>query len=175
MVKYVYQFTNGRELTKAEFLKWFRKKFLYVIRKFGMIEKGDVLGFRKKKDFRSVVLEDLLDFFVEKAPVKVVRLPKKSNKIVESTTSDQVSEKLTLELFKGDISKLKLKPVSENTIRPLYLFLDKEILLYAKLKGLKFKEPKFKQNKISKFIRKLESKHLELKHSIVKSYLEIFN
>ena len=61
-----------------------------------------------------------------------------------------------------------------KTIKPLYLFLDKEVFLYAKLKGLKFKDVSKKKNKLDDFIDDLEKKHPELKHSVVNSYLEMF-
>ena len=49
-MKHVYEFTNKRKLTKAEFLKWFQKKFLYTIRKFEMVKKNDVLGYKKSNN-----------------------------------------------------------------------------------------------------------------------------
>jgi len=64
-------------------------------------------------------------------------------------------------------------------IKPLYLFLDEEVLLYAKLKKLKFKKEikgkKTKKDKISNFIDDLEVKHPEIKHAIINSYLELYN
>ncbi len=173
-MKYVYEFTNKRKVTKKEFLKWFQKKFLYTIRKFNMIKQNDVIGYSKKNDFRSVVLEDLLEMFVEKSYIKLVK-SSKATKFAEASTADTESDKIVHEIFNGDFSKLKENPVQGKIIKPLYLFLDKEVLLYAKLKKLKFKTIKIKQNKISKFVEELEHKHPEIKHSIVNSYLEIFS
>ena len=65
-MKYVYEFTNKRKLTKREFIRWFEKKFLYTIRKFQMIKKNDIVGYEKKSDFRGIVLESLLKMFAEK-------------------------------------------------------------------------------------------------------------
>jgi len=179
-----------------------------------MIKKGDVLGYKKSNDFRDVVLEDLLKMFVKRMPVEIVKLgatplgvyPKgtrtssrpqiaecrgKATKIAIPETTDLISNKIINEIFKGDFSKLKLKPLENKIIKPLCLFLDREVLLYAKLNGLKFspsgvprdiskemptrgKEIKEKNDKVGKFINELEKKHPEIKHSIVKSYLELF-
>lgn len=174
-MKYVYEFTNKRKVTKKEFLRWFEKKFLYTIRKFNMIKNGDIIGYKKTNDFRSIVLEDLLNMLITKAPIEIVKLSnKKANKIASFETSDLEADKIIQEIFKGDFSKTKELPVNRKIIKPLYLFLDKEVLLYAKLKGLKHNIPKNKVDKISKFIEDLEKKHPEIKHSIVNSYLELF-
>lgn len=94
--------------------------------------------------------------------------------MVYPDTTDTIAIKIIYEIFEGKISKLKIKPVESKIIRPFYLFLDKEVLLYAKLKKLKFKEQVDKGNKLSKFINELEIKHPEIKHSIIKSYLDLF-
>lgn len=175
-MKYVYEFTNKRKLTKAEFLRWFQKKFLYTMRKFNMASKGDVIGYKDKQDFRSVVLKDLLKMYSEKSFVEIVKgKSKKANKFAVSDTSDSVTFEIVNEIIKGKISKLKnVNPVNDKEIKPLFLFLDKEVELYAKLKGLKYNKIKVKKDGIFKFIESLEKKHPELKHSVVQSYLELF-
>jgi len=62
--------------------------------------------------------------------------------------------------------------VDGRVIKPLYLFLDKEVLLYAKLRGLKFGdvEEKRKDN-ISLFIDEMEKLHPEVKQAVIASYL----
>lgn len=229
----VYEFTNQRKLCKTCFIHWFYKKFLYTLRKFGMVKRGEIIGYFKKNDFRSAVLEELLKMFSAKGTIKLVNLSLppahnknarssltrvnlnsvnnkisqanlksintfknfqlKQNKIIKivlEDTSDSVSDKLIHSVFEGDLSKLKERPIEDKIIRPLYLFLDKEILLYAMLKKLNFKEKKYfihlplsqmkevlskakPKDKISNFIEELEKKHPEIKHSIVNSYLEI--
>ena len=177
-MKYVYEFTNQRKLTKAEFLKWFQKKALYIIRKFEMIKNNDIVAYENKGDFRGVVLENVLKMFAEKGNVEIVKLPtpkKKSTKIAIPSTIDTESNKLIHELIKGNAKNLKeLGPVVGKIIKPLYLFLDEEVLLYAKLKKLKFKKEIEKKDKISNFIDDLDQKHPEIKRAIVNSYLEIF-
>ena len=118
-------------------------------------------------------------------------------------TTDTEAIKITQIIIKGKEKQLdELAPVYKKTIKPLFLFLDKEVLLYAKLMNLKFKnkpfknvplkkvpkqnmaervsKPKFnlekkeKEDKITRFVNHLEKKHPEIKNSIISSYLELF-
>ena len=90
-------------------------------------------------------------------------------------TIDTESNKLIHDLIKGNTKNLKeLGPVVGKIIKPLYLFLDEEVLLYAKLKKLKFRKGTGEKDKISNFINDLEVKHPEIKHAIINSYLELF-
>lgn len=179
--KYVYEFTNKRKLTKSEFLKWFQKKFLYIMRKFKMTEKGDVIGYHKSNGVHSVVLGDLLKMFSEKAPIKVVtckyadRKKKKIDKFAGTNTSDSTTMLIIDTIINHNSSGLKeYGPVYKDRIQPLYLFLDKEVELYAKLKNLKYKTIKKPCDKLHLFIEDLEKKHPELKHSVIKTYLDLF-
>lgn len=175
-LKPVYEFTNKKKLCKGCFIKYFQKKFLYTIRKFDMIKKGDVVSYKSKGGFRDVVLEDLLNLFVNKGVISVMKVSnKKANKIALSNTLDIESDKIVHILIKNNASKLKkLFPVDKKIIKPLYLLTDDEILLYAKLRNLKIKSKKTKKDKISSFIDELEKKHPEIKRAIVNSYLELY-
>ena len=83
---------------------------------------------------------------------------------------------ITNTLIKKNMNELKkISPMENRIIKPFYLFLDEEVLLYAKLKNLKFKKRKEKKNKISNFIDSLEKKHPEIKRAIVNSFLKIYN
>ena len=186
-IKPVYEFTNQRKLCKNCFIRYFQKKVFYSIRKFGMIQMGDVIGYEKAplptgmtseagglgvrqegartssssrserrpqntelrgNDFRNVVLKDVLDMFVDKQMIELIKSSannfKKSlekqgkvlNKIAISSTLDQEADEIVHEIIQGDIKKLNVKPVEKKVIKPLYLFLDEEVLLYAKLKKL---------------------------------------
>jgi hypothetical protein len=173
--KPVYEFTNKRKLCKTCFIHWFEKKFLYTIRKFKMIDKGDIILVEDKKDFRGVVLKKLMEIFSERAPVKVVGSGKFTSKAI-ALTSDTEAEKIIQTLFNGKEKDLKnFLPTENKIIKPMYLFLDKEVLLYAKLKNLKFKKIKEKKDKLIYFLEDLEKKHPELKHSIINSELEIYS
>ena len=169
-IKPVYEFTNKQKLCKNCFIHWFEKKFLYTIRKFQMISKGDVLGYKNKKDFRTVVLIELLKMLVKKSPIKINN--KKFTKKAIADTLDIVSKEIIDNLVKQRF-KQKLKPVDKKIIRPLYLFLDVEVLIYAKLKRLKFNKIKKEKDKWFDFVEDLEKKHPEIKRAIVNSYLEL--
>jgi len=140
--------------------------------------KPDVVGYENAGDFRGVVLEDALEFFSKKAMVEIVKLPskKKVTRKAISSTIDGQSDKMIHILMKGDINDLKeISPVIKKVIKPLYLFLDKEVLLYAQLKGLEFSEDnKVKRDEISMFIDDLEKGHPEIKRAIINSYLELY-
>jgi hypothetical protein len=176
----VYEFTNKRKLCKNCFIKWFQKKVLYTIRKFSLIKNDDVIGYKNKKDFREIVLEDILLMISAKGMVEIVKLPskKKTNKTAISLNINLESHNVIDSVINKKISKLpEISPIqkikNKIIIKPLYLFLDKEILLYAKLKKLKFNKEKIKEDKISKFIDDLEKKHPEIKRAIVNSYFSL--
>lgn len=174
LTKPVYEFTNKRKICGRCFINWFQKKFLYTIRKFEMIRQNDIIGYENKGDFRGVVLEELLKILGEKSPIEIVKLPtkKKVTKKALASTKDLESDKIINILIKKDAKELdKISPVNGRIIKPLYLFLDREVLLYANLKKLKFKkvdEPK------ETIVSLLEEKHPEIRHSIIQSYLDLF-
>ncbi len=189
----VYEFTNKRKLCKRCFVNYFVKKFLYTVRKFNMAHQGDIIGYKKGNKLKEVVLEDLLEFFSKKSGIKIVTLPNtKANKIAVDSSIDSESTEIIETLIKGNSSSFeKQLPTENKIIKPLYLFLDEEILLYAKIKNLKFKggEPsagssqfmhprrKLKINKkdnIQEFVDQFEKKHPEVKRAIVNSLLELY-
>lgn len=169
----VYEFTNKRKLCKTCFIRWFDKKFLYTLRKFHMVKKNESVSCEDKGDFRGVVLQELLEMFAEKGNVKLIKNKKGAGKTALSDTSDFISDEIIYGLIKGKINTKEYLPIHGKIIRPLYLFLDKEVLLYARLKKMNFKKLKEKKDEISFFTDKLEEKHPELKHAIVRSYLEL--
>lgn len=171
--KPVYEFTNKRKLCKRCFINYFQKKVLYTIRKFNMIKKGNVIAYRKNNDFKGIILEEMLKFIAGKTEIKLNS--KKTNKIAVGSSVDSEADNVIKTLIKGNVSELKRNlPVQGNIIKPLYLFLDEEILLYAKLKHLKFKKSKLKRDKIKTFEDEFEKKHPEVKRAIVNSILELY-
>jgi len=184
-----------------------------------MLNKGDIVSYEKKSDFRSVVLEEILKLIAEKGFVKIIILSSlrleinkkllnknlfvneikckescrkagsgqhqlmseqseqgklKVSKIAIPSTTDLIAYGILNELINGKNKNLKkLLPVENKVIKPLYLFLDKEVLLYAKLKKLKFKKRKEKDNKTTKFINELEKKHPEVKRAVVNGFLKL--
>lgn len=170
----VYEFTNKTKLCSNCFVKYFQKKVLYTIRKFHMTHSGETIGYKNDKGFRDVVLEDVLKMFAEKANARLVKSNKNADKIAVSSTLDSEADEITHRLMEKN-SEMKFAPVENKTIKPLYLFLDEEILLYAKIKKLKFKKVKEKKDKISLFIDELEQKHPEIKRAIVNGILKVYN
>ena len=191
--KPVYEFTNKRKLCGNCFIRYFNKKILYIIRKFKMSKNGDVILYQNKRNFKDVVLEEALKFFSSKSNAEIVKLKslnleniqkifrkrkKLSIKIAVSSTLDNEAEEIISGIIFSNIKNSKANPVEKkikNTeiIKPLYLFLDEEILLYAKLKKLKFENTLKKKDKISLLIDYLERKHPEIKRAVVNSYLKI--
>lgn len=167
----VYEFTNKRKLCKSCFVRYFDKKVLYAIRKFKMAHSGKIIGYKNNGNFRDAVLEDVLKMFAEKANAKLTK-SSKADKIAVSSTLDSEAEEITHKLIKENF-KINFAPVEGKIIKPLYLFLDEEVLLYAKIKKLKFKIIKEKKDKISSFIDELEEKHPEIKRSIVNGLLTL--
>jgi tRNA(Ile)-lysidine synthase TilS/MesJ len=147
------------------------------LRKFGMIKHGDIVGVKRGNGFKEIVLEHLLIFASEKYNFELVRLPNtKANKIAVDDSIDSESEDIVNILIKENSSKLKRDlPVEGKIIKPLYLFLDEEILLYARLKKLGFSRNVLrKKDKIESFIDDFEKKHPEVKRAVVNSLLEIY-
>ena len=174
--KPVYEFTNKRKLCKTCFLHYFQKKILYTIRKFKMIKREDVLEYEKNNSFKGVVLEYVLKSLVSRIGFELVKSGKRANKIASASSIDSEAENIVKTLIKGKIGELKKDLPTENRIiKPLYLFLDEEILLYAKLKNLKFRKVKEKKDKIKNFEDEFEKKHPEVKRAIVNSILELYN
>jgi len=174
--KPVYQFTNKRTLCSACFTKYFQKKFLFINRKFELIKSGDKIGYENKGDFRGVVLEHLLKMFEPKLYIELIKLPtkKKTTKLAIPSTTDLEAEQILKILIKDKSKGLKkVAPIDSKKIKPLYLFTDKEVLLYAKLKKLRFKKQTEKKDNISDFINNLEKNHPEVKRAMVNSYLKL--
>jgi hypothetical protein len=173
----VYEFTNQRKLCKRCFINYFYKKFLFTIRKFEMFDGKDVIGYVKANEVKDAVLEEMLKFVAEKYNFNIVRLPNnKANKIAINSSLDSESEKILNILINKKSSELKsCFPILGKEIKPLYLFLDEEIILFAKLKGLKFKEVKKPKDKIELFADEFEENHPEVKRAIVNSILKLYS
>ena len=174
--KPVYEFTNKRKLCKNCFIRYFQKKVLYTNRKFKLIQKHDIIYPETKNSLKDSVLKNILNLFVEKGIIELTTSKKKADKIAISNNLDTESNKIIHELIQGNTKKLKeFSPKNKTIIKPLYLFLDTEIKLYAKIKKLKSKDSNAKKDNITKFVNNLEKKHPEIKRAIVNSYLELYD
>jgi tRNA(Ile)-lysidine synthase TilS/MesJ len=171
----VYEFTNKRKLCKRCFINYFQKKVLYTIRRFKMIKKGDKIFYKRNNDFKGIVLSEILKFISGKIEITLINSKNKADKIAIDSSLDSESENIIKILIKKNISDLKkFLPVYRKVIKPLYLFLDEEILLYARLKNLKFQKKKEKKDKIKNFEDELEKKHPEVKRAIVNTLLKFY-
>ncbi|VVB82839.1 Uncharacterised protein [uncultured archaeon] len=141
-----------------------------------MIKTEDIIGYKKTNTLKGVVLEDLLLLLNKKYGTEVIKLPnKKATKIASDSSIDSESNEIVNLIIEKNSTGLKKElPVEKNLIKPLYLFLDEEILLYAKIKNLKFKDEKIKKNKINNFLEEFEKKHPEVKRAVVNSVLELY-
>lgn len=164
----VYEFTNKRKLCKTCYIRWFEKKVLYTIRKFGALKRGEIVGYVKEGDFRNVVLEEILKMIGRKGFVEITT-GKKYDKLAIPLTINLQAYEIVDEVINGNVGNLEKK--NKKIITPLMLFLDKEVELYAKLKNLKTKKIKIKDTEISKFVDNLERRHPEVRQAIVKGVL----
>ena len=141
-----------------------------------MIGREEIMGYKREKNFKGVVLEEILTFLSEKANFNIIKLPsKKIDKIAVDSSIDSESEDIVKLLIRGSSFNLKkCLPVVGKVIKPFYLFLDEEILLYAKIRQLKFKEQKKKLDKFKDFLDEFEEKHPEVKRAIVNSLLKLY-
>lgn len=173
----VYEFTNKRKLCRKCFMEYFQKKVFYTIRKFKMIKKGEVIGYRKNEYLNSVVLKEMLNMLSEKINFELIKLPskRKTDKIADDSCLDTEANEIVNVIINKDASRLKDSVlIKGKTIKPLGLFLEEEILLYAKIRKLKFKEIRKKKSKTEEFVNELENKHPEIKRAIVNGMLEIY-
>jgi tRNA(Ile)-lysidine synthase TilS/MesJ len=140
-----------------------------------MISVKDIVGYKKGNDVKSVVLEEMLNFVSKKYGFNIAVLPNaKISKIALISSLDSESAKIISVLINGKSKELKsCFPISGKEVKPLYLFLDEEIILFAKLKGLKFKDNKQNSDKIKTFIGEMEKNHPEVKRAIVNSFLKL--
>lgn len=202
----VYEFTNKRKLCKICFINYFNKKFLFCIRKYNLFSKNDklILLLDKHPSFKEVVLKYLLESFKDKIGFElfikeVDRKNKNKNygsilssfnsknfKIVLTSSIDSESLKF-LDFLINQNKKIDLRefyPKFKNKVKPLYLFLDEEILLYAKIKNFSFdyennkKETKKiiqekNKEKIYYFLKEMEKNHPEIKRAIINNLLKI--
>ena len=141
-----------------------------------MVKKGDIIGYKNSNLLKNVVLKNVLEMIADKGFVEVVPKIRNVDKIAMPLNSDDIALEYIGSIFGKDVKDLsKLHPIDKKTIKPLYFILNKEIELYAKLRKLKFKKQKNKENKLKDFLDSLEKKHPEIKQSIISSYLKLFS
>ena len=165
----VFVLINGRKLCKKCFCKYFEKKIFYTIRKYNFLKKYGSIFIEKAK--YSEILK-----YIFRTSVYKIKKNKQVNKILLSTSADDIAIEIILNQLSTKKEIKELLPKQKNKIKPFYLLLDKEILLYAKLKGLKINKEKEKDEltkKVRTFINDLEKKHPEIKYAVVNGFLQI--
>ncbi len=154
-MKTVWKFTNKRELTEHEFVDYFEKKVRGTIRKYQM-------------PINSVASDSLNARVINNI---IKNIPKRKGKISEENLDD-ISIAVLNEMINGKANLSKFFP--EN--QPLYFLSDKEVELYAKIKGIngKIKKRVGEEEKINNFIKKIEVKNPDIRHNIIRA-LDVFS
>jgi hypothetical protein len=154
--KPVWTFTNKQQLCKSCFARYFEHKVKSTIRKYEM-----PIQTTKKDSLNSKILSKIL-----------LGLRERKGKISDENLNS-LSVSILHEVIYGDSKNLK-KYLPKN--QPLYFLSDKEIELYAKIKGINGKTVKEKgeREKINKFIQKIEEKNPDIRHNIVDSVIRLY-
>ncbi len=157
-----WRFTNGIELNEKEFLSYVEKKVFKTIRRFKMLENQYLkeIPISASDDINTKVLNNIL---ATKFSVKFCAKP-----FFSSENLSDASEENFLKVLDG---KFKRKEIIEKK-RPLYLHSDKEIQLYAKLKGIKGKL-KSRDKRIQALFSKFLTKNPDLEHNIVNAFEQL--
>ncbi len=206
----VWEFTNKRKLCASCFSRYFEKKFLNTVRKFKLFSACDKVQVKcESEDKLSEIKRQTLSFVLEKmrAKLNIALVKRNATKKASVDSVDNIASCL-LDCFVnkrlrnmkrcGPIRKEKIGKRWITIVKPFYLFLDAEILLYAKIKkivkpnilqqwpfrpGESFmlsglREVGESKNKMRKklllFLDELEKKHPEVKHAIVQGYLSVY-
>ena len=165
-MKPVWKFTNGRELTKSEFINYFERKVFRTIRKFQMLPIDKIFTLKKNNDLNTLVLKQILK---TKFQVKTSSIIHHPSSIISSANLSQSAEDIFKNIIKGNFKDLS--PITYH-LSPLLYLSDREVELYAKLKNIK--GPTRKQNKkIQTLFNKFLPKNQDLEINILKAQNQI--
>jgi len=154
MSKTVWTFTNQRELDSKEFVDYFQRKVFRTIRKFEMLEGiPPKIVLRKAGDLNTVVLKHVLETKFEVSFGKANLSSENLSQVAEDVFGDVVGGNFKIE---------------ERVDAPLVQLSDKEVELYAKLKGLKGTVRKRDEN-IQKLFGKFLGKNQDLEVNVLKA------
>jgi len=157
-MKPVYVLPNGKALGAKDFCRYFEKKILYTIRKFGMSREAEV---KKTPYLNSRVLLHLYGKF---------GFLKNSSKIIAlDDSTDDVATLMMESWFQH--KSVDLAPRTSKVIRPLFLMTDNEIKIYASLKRIGGKDKR--KSDARAMLDEMEKKHPEIKRAIVQSCLQL--
>ncbi len=152
MKEVVWKFTNQQELDSAGFVRYFEKKVRKTVGKYHMPTSP-----LKKGGLKAEVINSLLK-----------NIPLREGG-VSDVSLDDVSVAVLYEVMYGVFKVEKFLPKNQ----PLYFLSDKEIELYAKIKGIKgkLKKRSGKLGEVDDFIKKIELKNPDIRHNIINSLL----
>lgn len=177
----VYELTNKRKFCKKCFCDYFEKKILKAIRKYSMLKdtkKIVVLCKSVKGQIIFSVLKDICKkngMSISKTSREISM--KKNEKIALEQSLDDEACLIIFEVIRKKPQFGLIGPKINSCIKPLYFCLDKEIQLYAKIKGMggkiKVGEKGNLKSRVIDFVNSMEKRHPEIKNAIVNSALEI--
>ena len=154
--KPVWKFTNQTQLCEKCFTDYFEKKVKRTIGRYHL-PIGKISSSGLKARVVNRIIQDL---------------PERKGKIGLESLND-ISDAILYEMMYG--KKDKLKTLLPNN-KPLYFLSDREIEIYAKIKGIKGKlESRESKNKklkqIDDFLKIIERKNPDIRHNVVKALL----
>jgi len=155
----VWTFTNKKELNKPQFIDYVERKVFRTIRKYQMLPKDKIIKLKKSEYLNTTVLKKILETKFQ------VKFSEKSN--LSSDNLSQVAEDTFQNVLKGNFS-YKL-PINDH---PLIYLSDKEIELYAKLKGIKGTKRK-QDKKIQALFDKFFKKNQDLELNVIKALKQL--
>jgi hypothetical protein len=145
---------KGRDICSDCFVRLIEKRVRKYVRLNKLFKRND-----------GLVVKDAIDrYFISNLDLPV-NFVKKGKKVVLWSMDDEVNE-----FVSGLFSGKKVKKTKD--IRLLKVVTDKELLLFAKIKGLKFKANK-KNNDVQKFLDAIEKKHGNIKYNLLKNIEEL--
>lgn len=149
---YVWEFTNQKKLSKSEFIDYFERKIFRTIRAKKILPKDRIIKLKKSNSLNSNVLKEVLS--------KKFKVTTSDKEVISSDNLSIVAEQTMENILKGIFKS----PSSKD--KPLYYLSDKEIQLYAKLRGIKGKK-RIENKKIKELFEKFTSKNPDLELNII--------
>ncbi len=151
-------YENG--LCKSCFSRYIERKIRKELRIHKLIQRNDTL----------IISDPLCEYVIKRAikemPIKILKRGK-GKKVLPWTTDDECHHFLSLFL-----NNKPLKNLGHGKDVKLFLSLrEAEVAAFAKAKGFKFPRPK--KDTITTILDKLEKKHPQTKHSLLRSINDI--
>jgi len=187
--KPVYVLTNKRKFCEKCFCRYFEKKVFSAIRKYSLLDNAKRI-YVLCTNLKGNTLFNILKKAGKKRGAEISKIkneiPAKGyEKLALEDSLDDTAFLIMMEMIDKNPNFSIAKPeIIRRTqrgiarcIKPLYFCLDREIVLYAKIKGIKektnAKEKDIFKSKVIDFINLMEKKHPEIKNAIVNSALQI--